>query len=83
MPASHHNHPEPEQRQPLCRLINHGDYWANWPAELQQQITRIAELQVQLADLAVDGKNWSDADITEGIEEIAKIWPSLRRGLSF
>lgn len=81
MPASHHNHPEPEQRQPLCRLINHGDYWANWPAELQQQITRIAELQVQLADLAVDGKNWSDADITEGIEEIAKIWPSLRRGL--
>lgn len=81
MPASHHNHPEPAERLPLCPLIHHGDNWTEWPAELQAQITRIAENQASLKDLAVDGKNWSDGDFTEGHSEIAKIWPSLRRGL--
>lgn len=81
MPASHHNHTEPAERTPLCPLIHHGDFWPQWPTELQQQITRIAEHQANLKDLAVDGKNWTDGDFTEGHSEIAKIWPSLRRGL--
>ncbi|WP_395735191.1 hypothetical protein [Prosthecobacter sp.] len=81
MTASHHNHTEPAERAPLCHLINHGTCWLEWPAELQQQITRIAENQAKLKELAVDGKNWSDADFTEGVVNIAKVWPSLRTGL--
>lgn len=80
MPSLHHNHPEKEERTPLSRLITHGKCWAEWPAELQQQITRIAAQQERLAALAVDGKNWSDKDFTSGLV-IATIWPSLRTGL--
>lgn len=80
MPASHHNHPELAERLPLCRLIKHGKCWDEWPIDLQQQITHIAEQQAKLAALAVDGKNWSDADLTSTME-IAKVWPSLRTGL--
>ena len=81
MPASHHNHPEPAERQPGGRLIKHGKHWNEWPVDLQYKITAIAAQQAQLVDLAVDGKNWSDKDFTAGHDEIAKIWPSLRTGL--
>jgi len=82
MPASHHNHPEPADRAPLTyRLIKtSGKFWKDWPEELQQQIIAIAYKQERLADLGVDGKNWSDADLTSGME-IATAWPSLRVGL--
>lgn len=80
MPLSHHNHPEAAERAtPLPRLIKHGHKWAEWPQELRDQITRIAALQTQLADLGGGGKNWSDKDFTEG-RDIATIWPSLRTG---
>lgn len=84
MPASHHNHPEAHERTPApapCRLIKtEGKHWKDWPAEQQEQITRIARMQVQLQELAVDGKGWSDKDFTAGLE-IATAWPSLRTGL--
>lgn len=84
MPASHHNHTEATERTPVQTVspVNRdGKNWKEWPAELQEQITRIATQQQSLKTLAVDGKNWSDKDFTAGREEIAKIWPSLRAGL--
>lgn len=79
MPSLHHNHPEPEERTPLPRLIKHGHKWAEWPEESRTQITRVAKLQEQLADLGVGGKNWSDKDFTAG-RDIATVWPSMRTG---
>lgn len=79
MPSLHHNHPEPDERTPLPRLIKHGHKWSEWPQETREQITRIAVLQARLADLGVAGKNWSDKDFTAG-RDIATIWPSLRTG---
>lgn len=79
MPTLHHNHPEPEERTPLPRLIKHGTRWAEWPEPSRDQITRVAKLQEQLADLGVGGKNWSDKDFTAG-RDIATVWPSMRTG---
>lgn len=81
MPASHHNHPESADRSAVITVNRDGKFWNEWPTDLQDQISRIANHQQNLKSLAVDGKNWSDKDFTAGREEIAKIWPSLRAGL--
>ncbi len=82
MPHLHHTHPEREERTQVVSPVNRdGKNWNEWPLELQEQITRIATQQQTLKALAVDGKNWSDKDLTAHHSDIAKIWPSLRAGL--
>lgn len=81
MPASHHNHPETEERTPVCRLIRAGKHWPSYPAEWTSRIERIAAMQEQLQDAKALGRDWSDKQFTDGLEKIANVWPSLRLGL--
>lgn len=81
MPASHHNHPEPEERAPACRLVKFGKHWPSYPAEWTARIERTAMMQQQLQDAKALGRDWSDKQFTEDLNKIANVWPSMRLGL--
>lgn len=85
MLASHHNHPEIEERaepqNAASRLVNEsGKHWKTYPTEWHATIYRIAAIQAQLQDCQAHNLEWSDATFTEGLP-IANVWTVLRRGL--
>lgn len=74
MPSSHHT------AETLPRLIKHGGKWKTYPAEWQDQITRVARLQEQLQDAKKSGKDWVDREFCEGQTMTVGVWASMRTG---
>lgn len=74
MPASHHNHPEAAEREPVATPFN------GYPKTALDLIQKIGAAQDALRDEKALGKSWSNTEFVSGSKVPANTWFALRAG---